>query len=228
MEKLKEEWRQVEGYGRYLVSNTGRVISTLRNRTRELKPQPDAIGYVHYRLYPEDKRFGSYSGNRGPKPKLFKSHRLVAETFIPNGDTKLQLNHKDGNKHNNIVTNLEWCTATENIQHSWDIGLRDGTHEKIAGRNRRPVLAIHTDGTKRYFESRLHTSFAIGCSRPLISEVMKNKRVIGRGPGTGYTFVNLTELPEGKSFEVVADYKERVIKYNDKYFGKFRKNKRVI
>ena len=228
MKTLKEEWLQVKGFERYLVSNTGRVISTLRNRTKELKPQQDIIGYLHYSLYPEDKRFGLYDNNRGPKPKLFKGHRLVAETFIPSGDTKLQLNHKDGNKHNNVVTNLEWCTAQENIQHSWDMGIRKNTHCLIARANRRPVLAIHTDGTERYFESRLHTSFAIGCSRPLISEILKSKRVVERGAAAGYTFVSISELPEGKVFEEVSNYDERVIEYNDKYFGKFRKNKRVI
>ena len=97
MKELKEEWLQVPEFNRYLVSNTGRVISTARGKAKELKPQQDAIGYLHYRLYPEDQRFGSYGPNRGVKPKLFKAHRLVAETFIPDGDTTLQINHKDGN-----------------------------------------------------------------------------------------------------------------------------------
>ena len=74
---MKEQWKQVPGYERYLVSNTGRVISTLRNRSRELKPQTDAIGYQHYRLYPEEPIHGFYSNNRGLKPRLFKAHKLV-------------------------------------------------------------------------------------------------------------------------------------------------------
>ena len=52
MKELKEEWLQVPEFNRYLVSNTGRVISTARGRAKELKPQQDAIGYLHYRLYP--------------------------------------------------------------------------------------------------------------------------------------------------------------------------------
>lgn len=64
MKELKEEWKQVPGYERYLVSNTGRVISTLKNRSRELKPQIDAMNYLHVRLYPEDARHGFYPNGR--------------------------------------------------------------------------------------------------------------------------------------------------------------------
>lgn len=223
MKTLKEKWQQVEGFERYLVSNTGRVISTLRNRTKELKAQPDAIGYLHYRLYPEDKRFGSYANNRGIKPKLFKSHRLVAETFIPNGDTTLQINHKDGDKHNNNVDNLEYCTAQQNIQHSWDLGIRKHTHEKIAQHNRKPIVAIHTDGTKRYFQSRMHLMFGIGCSRPIVSRKLIDGKFIERGPAKGYSIVNVPELPIGEKFEVVPDFIEKTLEFNRRYFYKHSK-----
>ena len=224
MEKLKEEWKQVVGFERYLVSNTGRVISTLRNRTRELKGQQDALGYIHYRLYPEDKRFGSYANNRGPRPKLFKGHRLVAQMFIPNGGMKRQINHVDGNKHNNIITNLEWCTAQENIQHSWDLGIRKHTHEKIAEHNRKPIVAIHTDGSKRYFKSRMHLMFGINCSRPCVSKKLRDGSVIEKGPAKGYSIVNIPELPVGQEFEVVPNFTEKILEFNKKYFHKYRKN----
>ncbi len=229
MKKFKEEWKQVPGYERYLVSNTGRVISTARGKAKELKAQQDAIGYVHFRLYPADRRFGTYGPGRGVKPKLFKGHRLVAETFIANADTTLQINHLDGNKHNNRVTNLEFCTAHHNIQHSWDSGMRKHTSEKIAIHNRRPLVAIHIDGIERYFESRNHLMFGIGCSRGLISRVLKNGETIAKGPAKGYTFVSIPELPVGESFETVDNFAEISKAYNDKYFGRYRakrKNKK--
>lgn len=55
--------------------------------------------------------------------KVFKVHKAIAETFIPNLDEKPQVNHKDGNKLNNNVDNLEWMTNAENTQHAFDTGL---------------------------------------------------------------------------------------------------------
>jgi len=59
------------------------------------------------------------------KRKCFFVHRLVAEAFIPNPDNKPEINHKDGNKKNNNVSNLEWVTHSENLQHAVTTGLID-------------------------------------------------------------------------------------------------------
>ena len=227
MKQLKEKWLQVPGFERYLVSNTGRVISTARGKAKELKPQQDALGYLHFRLYPEDKRFGSYGSKRGIIPKLYKVHRLVLETFNPTEDTMLQVNHISGDKSDNRLENLEWVTHSYNIQHSWDIGLRDNAMvETGAIRRRKPIVAIHKDGHRRYFESRMHLYFNLKCSRAIISLCLASDKVIQRGPAKGYSFENINTLPKGEKFENVENFKEKIKVYNERFYYKNKKNKK--
>ncbi len=123
---MNEQWRNIKGFeGLYQVSNLGNVKSLKRfNRTSKiysslgyyrkekiLKPSKDAAGYLKIDLCKNGKR------------KNYLIHRLVAETFIPNPENKLQVNHKDGNKSNNFVDNLEWATPKENIIHAVVNGL---------------------------------------------------------------------------------------------------------
>lgn len=119
-----EEWRDIPDYPNYQVSNLGNVKSKERytkakgneiihRKEKLLKPQTDNKGYKYVRLY----------NSVGFKTK--KIHRLVAEIFIENKENKPQVNHKDGNKSNNNVSNLEWCTDLENKQHAIKNGLVD-------------------------------------------------------------------------------------------------------
>jgi len=124
--KVGEEiWKPIKGYeGKYEISNKGRVkslkratkvgiknVDSIQRKEKILTPLKLTKGYLGVMLY----------DNTG-KPKCQKIHRLVALHFIPQ---KNQVNHIDGNKENNSVENLEWCNQTENMQHSYDIGLRD-------------------------------------------------------------------------------------------------------
>lgn len=104
-DKDKEFCKEIEGTeGRYLVSSTGKVISTKRGRY--IKPKVDRYGYETVLLW------------LGDNKKVYVSvHRLVAKAFIENPDNLPQVNHKDLNKRNNNVDNLEWCTNLENIHH---------------------------------------------------------------------------------------------------------------
>ena len=104
---MNEEWRDIEGYeGLYQISNLGRVRS-LNCRGHKgcigiLTPRLDGKGYEMVALYKEG------------KARNTKVHRLVAQAFIPNPNNYPQVNHKDENKTNNDVKNLEWCTNEYN------------------------------------------------------------------------------------------------------------------
>ena len=225
MEKQTERWKQVEDFPRYLVSTHGRVLSTVKGSTM-LKLQTDGVGYKHARLYPEDARFGYYPNGRGIRPKLEKIHRLVLKTFNPTANPDLECDHINADKTDNRLENLEWVSRQVNIQRSWDLGLRKDTHTKIARKNRKPLVAIHRDGTKRYFKGNIVAKVGLGCSLGVISNSLKNGVEIKGGPAKGYIFKRITELPKGAQYEVVDNLQEKINKFNDKYFGKHRKNKR--
>lgn len=110
-----EIWKDVIDYeGIYLVSNLARVkrIMSRKNPTCDIMNNIyHPSGYVHISLT-----------NNG-KGRNFKLHRLVAIAFIPNPENKPQVNHIDGNKLNNLPSNLEWNTSKENINHAWETGL---------------------------------------------------------------------------------------------------------
>jgi len=87
----------------YIINRDGTIFSKKRNKYMKLS---DNHGYYILRL--------SLNG----VPSQYSVHRLVATKYIPNPNNKPQVNHKDGNKKNNHVSNLEWVTQSENIKHS--------------------------------------------------------------------------------------------------------------
>ena len=107
--------KEIEGYdGLYQIDETGNVFSLIQTNSRRkglIKPDCNSAGYLRVNLYD---KFG--------KTKKHFVHRLVAETFIPNPNYFGVVNHKDCNKQNNNVNNLEWCTQKQNIQHSRNAG----------------------------------------------------------------------------------------------------------
>ena len=100
-----EKFKDIDGYvGRYQVTSWGRVFSV--DRQKFIRQYETEKSYLRVDLIDEN-------GRR----KHHKVHRLVAKAFIPNPHHKKQVNHKDGNKQNNSVTNLEWSTDRENREH---------------------------------------------------------------------------------------------------------------
>lgn len=98
-------------YNRYAVFENGTIGTlTVNGGFRPLKPSKDKDGYLFVGL--------RVKGKTIPK----KVHRLIAESYIPNPDNKPCVNHKDLNRANNNVSNLEWCTHKENTNHSFQNG----------------------------------------------------------------------------------------------------------
>ena len=99
-------WKDIKGYeGKYQISNKGRVRSLDYKGTKKkklLKASTNKEGYIQIRLY------------KNGKGKTYFVHRLVAEAFILNPNNYPVVNHKDENKSNNSVDNLEWCTVEYN------------------------------------------------------------------------------------------------------------------
>lgn len=111
MDASEQAWKDVEGYeGLYKINNFGDVYSLIKHKI--LSPSKHKRGY-HLVLLTKNKQH-----------KQHYVHRLVAKAFIPNPQNKIEVNHKDGNKINNSVDNLEWCTRTENSEHAYLNGLR--------------------------------------------------------------------------------------------------------
>lgn len=106
---MKEIWKDIKGYeGQCQISNLGRVKSLNYGKTKQerlLKQSTNHKGYKRVSI-------------RKGKVRIYSVHRLVAEAFINNPNNLPQVNHKDENKENNIVTNLEWCTEKENTRYS--------------------------------------------------------------------------------------------------------------
>ena len=111
-------WKDIKGYeGIYQVDENGNVKSCERNTSgKHIKEKIIKGGN-----YSNDYRFVCL--RKDGKNSNKSIHRLVANAFIPNPNNYPYVNHKDGNKSNNNVTNLEWCTAKQNLQHAIDIGL---------------------------------------------------------------------------------------------------------
>lgn len=127
---MKEIWKDIKGFeGLYQVSNKGNVkslkkvivrknSSILNIRERILKTRPNDSGYDLVHL------------SKHSKEKVFTVHRLVAETFIPNPHNLPQVNHKDEDKKNNSVDNLEWCTHKYNVNYNNASAIRRGIETK--------------------------------------------------------------------------------------------------
>lgn len=115
---MQETWKDIKGFENlYKVNQCGQIKA--RNG-KTIAEYNNGTGYKKITLYKDGKGYKKYI------------HRIVAEAFINNPEAKPQVNHIDGDKTNNAVTNLEWCNQSENMQHAYRTGLQSRKRHKVA------------------------------------------------------------------------------------------------
>lgn len=163
---MEEIFKDIYGYeGLYQISNLGRVKSLNYNKTRKekiLKYRKHRYGYLMVVLFKDGKR------------KEILVHRLVAQAFLPNLDNLPQVNHKDENKTNNCVENLEFCDAKYNSNY----GTRNERVAKaLTGayntKKSKPVMCIETGVI---YQSTNEVQRQLGFSRGNISQCCNGKK----------------------------------------------------
>lgn len=166
-----EEWRSIEGYPNYQVSNMGRVKSLNYSRTGEegiLKNCKNNRGYLQVFLC------------KNSKQKCYLVHRLVAQAFLDNPNNFPEINHKDEDKINNQLTNLEWCDNKYNMNY--------GTRTE---RTQKPILQFTKNGEFiRKWESGTQIERELGFHQSHISSCCKGKIKTSYGFVWMYAVIN--------------------------------------
>ena len=162
---MEEVWKPVDGYEElYEVSNLGRIrrlkfvnMYGSQDKIIILKPQKRKNGYIQ--IIFRDKERSS--------ERLL--HRVVAMAFLPKVDGKEFINHKDGNKANNRVDNLEWCTRSENMKHAYRSGLAVPSSKGKFGENSNSAKAVEmldlNGNVLKKFGSLIDAAKFVGVSR---------------------------------------------------------------
>lgn len=170
-----EEWKAVPGTNNKIeVSNMGRVRSWLRGDGRILKTQKDRKGYHRLRVTIDRQKMS------------FKLHRIVAGAFIDNPDHLPQVNHIDGNKDNNAVSNLEWVTNQQNVIHSF--AMANGEFTSVKDMTYIPTR-MTINGKKVYLKSRLSNGHKKLCK----SNEERRREIIATKDGERMDFRSISD-----------------------------------
>ena len=162
-----EIWKEIDGYGgRYEISSIGRVRSYAQDTKKgKIKMgHPVRKGYRHIRLH-------DGKGNA----RWYPIHRLVASAFLENPNNLPQVNHKDEDKTNNCVENLEWCTNDYNINYGTR-NKRTSLANQCCETTSKQVYSVDENGLVEYFDSIGEAERQTGCSHCNIVATLKGRR----------------------------------------------------
>lgn len=175
---MEEIWRDIVGYEHYYqVSNLGRIKTCdkllLDASSNTILIKGKLLKSVTVGKY---KGITLYKNNVG---KSTRTHRLVAEAFIPNPDNKPQVNHIDADKANNNLSNLEWVTISENIKHAFAMGLMNNfarkRHKfKKGGTSHNGKLVVNLE-TGIYYDSCKKAAEVYGVSKTCLRSMLIGK-----------------------------------------------------
>ena len=172
-----EIWKDVKGFsGFYQVNNKGKVKSVERDvigKNNSIRHLPEKIisdtdngkGYRVVTLY-----------NGTGKRTFKKVHQLVAEAFIPNPNNLPEVNHIDGDKTNNCLENLEWCTTKENCEHRQRTGLGNTKNANEARKIKIRQYDINTGETIKIYNCAADAAKELGTKNDAISRVVRGER----------------------------------------------------
>lgn len=164
----KEIWKDIDGFPNYEVSNLGRVRNKKTGHIRKLST--DVVGYKSTTLYGEN------------KPTTVRVHTLVANAFLGKRPRNYDVNHIDGDKTNNNIDNLEYCSRSDNVLHAYKTGLNKMT------------TSIRIVETGEVFDSINECARSIGASRKNIAMCLNDKYQRNSCKGFHFEYVNRTEL----------------------------------
>lgn len=176
---MNKKWKYISGIpSHYRVYMDGSFFAEKRTVSQSFHGRPSEIEVKERIIKPYIGNNGYYtvSFSVNGKTKSILAHRALAIAFIPNPQGKHQVNHIDGNKLNNSLSNLEWATGAENIQHAYNVGLRArGEGVKGSKLTQKKVLIIKKLLiSKKYSMKRIGKAF--GVSGTIISLIKSKKK----------------------------------------------------